>query len=66
MKRKRIKMKKNITYILLIFSLIGFSQNKKKEKKPKVAQPEKILIRQGNDFYKQENYVEAEVQYKKA
>ena len=48
----------------LIFTLMGFAQEKKKE--IKIEQPEKQRIRQGNDFYKQNNFVDAEVQYKKA
>ena len=57
-------MDRIIITTFLIFSLIGFAQEKKSE--IKIEQPEKQRIRQGNDFYKQNNFVDAEVQYKKA
>ena len=55
-----------LTVLFLIISITGFAQNKENDKKPKIEQEEKELIRSGNDFYKQQNYVEAEVKYKKA
>ena len=61
---KQIKMKRLLIIFFLLFSVIGFAQEKKT--KIKIEQPEKQFIRQGNDFYKQNNFVDAEVQYKKA
>jgi tetratricopeptide (TPR) repeat protein len=64
MKRKIIKMKVTLTFTLLLLSLIGFAQDTKV--KPEIKQAEKQLFRKGNDLYNDENYVDAEVQYKKA
>lgn len=50
----------------MLLTLIGFSQNKDKDKTPKVELDEKQLIRSGNELYNQQNYAEAEVTYKKA
>ena len=52
------------TYSLLLLTLIGFAQDTKV--KPEIKQVEKQLFRKGNDLYNDENYVDAEVQYKKA
>ena len=64
MKTKIIKMKVVLTFTLLLLSLIGFAQDAKV--KPEIKQAEKQLFRKGNDLYNDENYVDAEVQYKKA
>lgn len=55
---------KNIVYILLLFPLLVFSQEK--EKPVKIKLPEKQMLRGGNDLYKQKRFVDAEVKYKKA
>ena len=57
-------MKRIVVIIFLVFALAGFSQDKKKV--AKVEQEEKQIFRTGNDFYKQQNYVDAEVYYKKS
>ena len=57
-------MKVTLTFTLLLLSLIGFAQDTKV--KPEIKQAEKQLFRKGNDLYNDENYVDAEVQYKKA
>ena len=49
----------------LLISTISFGQ-KKKEKKVKVEQPAKQIIREGNNFYNNSNFSEAEDQYRKA
>ena len=64
MKTKIIKMKVVLTFTLVLLSLIGFAQDAKV--KPEIKQAEKQLFRKGNDLYNDENYVDAEVQYKKA
>ena len=61
---KQIRMIRILITLFLMFSLIGFAQEKKTD--TKIEQPEKQLIRKGNDFYKQNNFVDAEVQYKKS
>ena len=61
---KQTNMKNLLIAIFLILSFSGFAQDKKNE--IKVEQAEKQVFRQGNDFYKQNNFVDAEVQYKKA
>ena len=53
-----------LLFLFLLISFSGIAQDKKNE--IKIEQPEKQLIRQGNEFYKQNNFVDAEVQYKKA
>ncbi len=64
MKQIRINNMKNIIYILLMFPLLVFSQEK--EKPVKIKLPEKQILRSGNDLYKQNRFVDAEVKYKKA
>ncbi len=59
-------MKRIVLVICLMFALLGFSQDKDKKDKPKIEQAEKKLFRTGNDFYKEQNYVDAEVHYKKS
>ena len=55
---------KNLIIIFILISSVSFAQ--KKDTKPVVDQPEKKIFRDGNDFYKLNNFVDAEVQYKKA
>ena len=68
-------MKKQLKYnfsLLMGFSLIaiftGFAQDQ--DQKPKqevlIEQEEKQLFRKGNEFYKEQNYADAELHYKKA
>lgn len=58
---------RNFIYIVVIlFSSIGFSQEKQVEKEMKVKLAEKQVLRKGNDFYKEKKFDEAEVRYKKA
>lgn len=57
-------MKNLSIFIMLVLTLSGFAQEKKEE--PKIGQIEKQLLRRANDFYADENYVDSEVQYKKA
>ncbi|MDH5412884.1 MAG: tetratricopeptide repeat protein [Flavobacteriaceae bacterium] len=57
-------MKAFLTYLLFLLTFIGFAQDKKV--KPEIQQAEKQLFRTGNDLYNDENYIDAEVQYKKA
>jgi len=64
MNKKQNNMNKIFTILFLLFTLIGFSQ--KKDKTSKVELDEKQLIRSGNEAYNQQNYVEAEANYKKA
>lgn len=64
MKIKIIKMKAFLTYLLFLLTFIGFAQDKMV--KPEIKQAEKQLFRKGNELYNDENYVDAEVQYKKA
>ncbi|PID69335.1 MAG: DNA primase [Flavobacteriales bacterium] len=53
--------------IIVLFSATVFAQKKDKvQDEPVISQEEKELIRNGNDFYNEQNFVEAEVQYKKA
>jgi len=54
---------KQLFFILVLISSIVYGQ---KTKMKIVDQPEKKVIREGNNFYNQNNYVDAEVQYKKA
>lgn len=50
-----------------MFTAIAFAQQKDNgNEKPRIDKEEKELIRQGNDFYNEQNFVEAEVRYKKA
>ncbi len=55
---------RKLTLFLVLISALSFAQ--KKTDKPAVQQAEKQIIRQGNDFYKENNFQDAEVQYKKA
>ena len=55
---------RKLCILLLVVSTASFAQ--KKDKKPAVQQVEKQIIRQGNEFYKQNNFQDAEIQYKKA
>jgi len=58
---------KNFIYIaVILFSSIGFSQEKKDEKEMKVKLAQKQILREGNDLYKEKKFDEAEVRYKKA
>lgn len=60
-------MMRTISLVFLLFTTAVFAQKKDKEsEKPIVNKEEKELIRHGNDFYHEQNFVEAEVQYKKA
>ena len=55
---------KKFTYILLLLPFWVFSQE---EVKPtKIQLEEKQILRKGNDFYKEKNFIDAEVKYKKA
>lgn len=45
-------------------SSVAFAQKAKEKEKTK--KPEKEIIRDGNDFYNQNNFTDAEIQYKKA
>jgi len=54
---------KQIFFILVLISSVVYGQ---KTKTKIVDQPEKKVIRDGNNFYNQNNFVDAEVQYKKA
>lgn len=62
MREKRIKMRQIFFIIVLISSIVHGQKTKTKI----VDLPEKKVIRDGNNFYNQNNYVDAEVQYKKA
>lgn len=55
---------KRFCIFLILLSSISFAQ--KKDKKSAVELPEKKIIRSGNELYNQNNYVDAETQYKKA
>ncbi len=58
---------RNFIYIaVILFSSIGFSQEKKDEKEMKVKLAQKQVLREGNDLYKEKKFDEAEVRYKKA
>lgn len=61
--QKPIKMKRFCIFLILLSS-ISFAQ--KKDKKSAVELPEKKIVRSGNELYNQNNYVDAETQYKKA
>lgn len=63
MRKKRNKMKR-ICLLLVLISSVSFAQ--KKEKKSTTELPEKKIIRDGNDLYNQNNFKDAEEQYKKA
>ncbi len=51
-------------FLVVLVSSVSFAQ--KAKEKVKVNKVEKQIIRDGNDLYKQNNYTDAEVQYKKA
>ena len=53
-----------IFLILVLISSVAFAQ--KAKEKEKTMKPEKEIIRDGNDFYNQNNFTDAEIQYKKA
>ena len=55
-------------YILIFFPLTLFAQKKEQEKVVEkiITLDEKNLVRDGNDLYKQNKFVDAEVKYKKA
>ncbi len=55
---------KHIFFLLVLISSTTFAQ--KATEKEKVKKVEKQIIRDGNDLYKQNNFTDAEVQYKKA
>jgi len=55
---------KHIFFLLVLISSTTFAQ--KTIEKEKVKKIEKQIIRDGNDLYKQNNFTDAEVQYKKA
>lgn len=57
------KISLSLCLVMSMFSS-GFAQNKKEE--PVIQQEEKQLFRKGNDLYNEQNFVDAEVQYKKA
>jgi Ca-activated chloride channel family protein len=59
-------MKNCIYIVVILFSSIGFSQEKHEEKEMKVKLAEKQVLRVGNDLYKEKKFDEAEVRYKKA
>ena len=69
-------MKDNMRRLILILMFIPvllFGQEKqqveeqdKPKEPPKIKLAEKQILRSGNDLYKQERYVDAEVKYKKA
>ena len=63
MRKKKIKMNK-IFLIFVLISSVAFAQ--KATEKEKTKKPEKEIIRDGNDFYNQNNFTDAEIQYKKA
>ncbi len=55
-------------YILIFLPLTVFAQEKKQKKEAeiKITLDEKNLVRDGNDLFRQNNFVDAEVKYKKA
>ncbi len=55
---------KKYCLLLVLISAVSFAQ--KKNQKPAVELPEKKIIRDGNELYNQNNFVDAEEQYKKA
>ena len=55
---------KYLFFLLILISSVSFAQ--KANEKVKVKKVEKQIIRDGNDLYKQNNYGDAEIQYKKA
>lgn len=55
---------KRLSILIILISTFSFSQ--KEDKKPVVNQQEKEIIRDGNDFYRKNNFEDAEIQYKKA
>ncbi len=55
---------KYLFFLLILISSVSFAQ--KTNEKVKVKKVEKQIIRDGNDLYKQNNYGDAEIQYKKA
>ena len=62
-------MKSILTYILISFTAVVFSQkqdNSVKTEKKEISTETKNLIRKGNEFYNQGNYVAAQNEYKKA
>ena len=64
MNRKKMYNLKSIIYIIIFFPLGIFSQEKEKPVEVKLA--EKQILRKGNDLYKENRFVDAEVKYKKA
>lgn len=57
---------KYIICVLLLLPLGMFSQEKEQEEPVKIKLTEKQILRKGNDLFKQQKYVDAEVKYKKA
>lgn len=58
-----------IVYILIILPVFLLAQEQKKEEKVRLqptTKEERNLVRKGNDLYEKKNFVDAEVQYKKA
>ncbi len=53
-----------IFLIIVLISSVSFAQKAKETEK--TNKPEKEIIRDGNDFYNQNNFTDAEIQYKKA
>ena len=53
-----------IFLILVLISSVSFAQKAKEKEKTK--KPEKEIIRDGNELYNQNNFTDAEVQYRKA
>lgn len=57
---------KYIICVLLLLPLGMLSQEKEQEEPVKIKLTEKQILRKGNDLFKQQKYVDAEVKYKKA
>ena len=64
MNLKKMYNLKSFIYIIILFPLGIFSQEKDKPIEVKLA--EKQILRKGNDLYKENRFVDAEVKYKKA
>src|SRR5210317_1487289 len=64
---------RRLILILMFIPVLLFGQEKqqaeeqdKPKEPPKIKLAEKQILRSGNDLYKQQRYVDAEVKYKKA
>jgi len=57
---------KHLFLLVLLISSVGFAQKDSAKERIEVLKEQKNIIRDGNDFYNQNNFTDAEKQYKKA